>query len=235
MIGARETVLGHIRAALDRGGVAPEPERKLDERMRHPQVNLIPGRAQIPPAERLDLFVRMAEEASATVARVPIGSDVPSAVHDYLRGQNLPAKVVMAPGLDRIDWARVPLIEIRRGPAAPEDVVSVTGAFAGIAETGTLMMVSGPAHPTTLNILPETHVVVLGRDQILSAYEDAWAKLRAARQQRDGVWSMPRTVNFITGPSRSADIEQKLQMGAHGPRRVHIILVDSDLAHGDDR
>jgi L-lactate dehydrogenase complex protein LldG len=97
------------------------------------------------------------------------------------------------------------------------------------------MMVSGPEHPTTLNILPETHVIILGREQVLGSYEDGWARLRTARRQEDGGWSMPRTVNFITGPSRSADIEQKLQMGAHGPRRVHIIIVDSGLGHGGNR
>ena len=228
----RAMVLGQIRTALDRGGAARAPLAEMDQRVRNPQANLIPARALVSPAERADLFVQMAEEASATVARVARADDVPGAVLDYLRSQNLAPKVVMAPDLDRIDWSKAPLIEIRRGAAVPDDVVSVTGAFAGIAETGTLMMVSGPEHPTTLNILPETHVVVVGREQILSAYENAWAKLRATRRLEDGEWMMPRTVNFITGPSRSADIEQKLQMGAHGPRRVHIVLVDLGLGHG---
>jgi L-lactate dehydrogenase complex protein LldG len=232
MSGARAKVLGQIRAALDRGGSARAPRAELDERVRNPQANLIPGRATVSSAERVDLFVQMAEEASATVARVARDEDVPGAVLDYLRSQNLAPKVVMAPDLDRIDWTKAPLIEIRRGAAVPDDVVSVTGAFAGIAETGTLMMVSGPGHPTTLNILPETHVVVVGREQILGAYENGWAKLRTSRRHEGGEWMMPRTVNFITGPSRSADIEQKLQMGAHGPRRVHIVLVDSGLGHG---
>jgi L-lactate dehydrogenase complex protein LldG len=232
---ARSRVLGQIKAALDRGGVARTSVAELDRRVRNPQSNLTPGRARLPPAELTDLFVQMAEEASATVARVSSAEEVPTAVLDYLRGQNLPAKVVMAPDLNRIDWSKAPLIEIRRGAAVPDDVVSVTGAFAGVAETGTLMMASGREHPTTLNILPETHVVVLGCDQILSTYEDAWTRLREARRQEGGEWSMPRTVNFITGPSRSADIEQKLQMGAHGPRRVHIIIVNSGLGHGGDR
>ena len=91
-----------------------------------------------------------------------------------------------------------------------------------MAETGTLALASGPAAPTTLNLLPDTHIVVLPSSAVVGALEEVWTQLRA----RFGEGAMPRTVNFITGPSRSADIEQKLQMGAHGPRRLHILLVD---------
>ncbi len=86
------------------------------------------------------------------------------------------------------------------------------------------MLTSGPERPTTLNFLPETHIVLLTADQVVGGMEEAWAKLR----ERYGRGVMPRTVNLITGPSRSADIEQTLQMGAHGPRRLHIILVDGE-------
>ena len=90
------------------------------------------------------------------------------------------------------------------------------------------MLCSGPAGPTTLNFLPETHVVVLRADQVVGPYEEAWDLLRSAR----GAAGLPRTVNFVTGPSRTADIEQTIQMGAHGPRRLCILLVDDD--GGDD-
>ena len=98
----------------------------------------------------------------------------------------------------------------------------MTPAFAGVAETGTLMLTSGAHSPTTLNLLPETHIVVLKKSQITGSYEDGWARLRES-QEKD---AMPRTVNFITGPSRTGDIEQKILMGAHGPRRLHIVLID---------
>jgi L-lactate dehydrogenase complex protein LldG len=88
------------------------------------------------------------------------------------------------------------------------------------------MLVSGPETPSTLNFLPETHVVVVRASQIVGGYEDAWARLRAAMK------AMPRTVNFITGPSRSGDIEQTLQLGAHGPRRLHVVLVNDDPEAG---
>jgi L-lactate dehydrogenase complex protein LldG len=95
----------------------------------------------------------------------------------------------------------------------------VTAAFAAIAETGTLMALSGPDSPTTLNFLPDNHVVILRASQVMGAYEDGWDKLR-----RTG--ALPRVVNFITGPSRTGDIEQKILLGAHGPRRLHIILIE---------
>ena len=93
-------------------------------------------------------------------------------------------------------------------------------AFAGIAETGTLALVSGPANPTTLNFLPDNHIVVLRKEDILSDYESVFARLRTAY----GKGGAPRTLNFVTGPSRSADIEQTLLLGAHGPRRLHIVI-----------
>jgi L-lactate dehydrogenase complex protein LldG len=100
--------------------------------------------------------------------------------------------------------------------------VSVTGAFAAIAETGTLMLLSGPSGPTTLNFLPDNHIVVLRASQLVGAYEEAWGRLR----ELYGPGKLPRTVNLITGPSRTADIEQTIQLGAHGPRRLHILVVE---------
>jgi len=125
------------------------------------------------------------------------------------------------PELDTIPWSERPTLSIRRGKSEGADQVSVTGAFAAVAETGTLMMTSGPDHPSTLNFLPETHVVVLPASKVVGPYEEAWTRLRAAH---DG--TPPRTVNFVTGPSRSGDIEQRLLMGAHGPRRLHVVLID---------
>ena len=148
---------------------------------------------------------------------------MPGAVADYLAGQNLPASFAMAPDpdLEAIPWSERPTLSIRRGKTEGADQVSVTGAFAAVAETGTLMMASGPNHPSTLNFLPETHIVVLPAAKVVGPYEDAWTRLRAARGD-----APPRTVNFITGPSRTGDIEQRILMGAHGPRRLHVVLID---------
>jgi L-lactate dehydrogenase complex protein LldG len=82
-------------------------------------------------------------------------------------------------------------------------------------------MVSGPENPSTLNFLPDNHIIVVAGKDIAGDYESVLARLRAAC----GKGGMPRTVNFITGPSRSGDIEQTLLLGAHGPRRLHVIVV----------
>ena len=121
------------------------------------------------------------------------------------------------------------MLEIRRGRAEDADHVGVTGAFAGIAETGTLMLISGPESPTRNNFLPDTHIVVLRGAQVAASYEEAWDRLRARSGAPSGGF-MPRTVNFITGPSRTGDIEQRIELGAHGPRRLHIVLVDDGAA-----
>jgi L-lactate dehydrogenase complex protein LldG len=117
-------------------------------------------------------------------------------------------------------WS-VTALEILHGPSDGRDVNAVSVAFAGIAESGTLALVSGADNPTTLSFLSDNHIVVLSRDGILADYESVFAKLRGAY----GKGGAPRTLNFITGPSRSADIEQTLLLGAHGPRRMHIVIV----------
>ena len=80
---------------------------------------------------------------------------------------------------------------------------------------------SGADNPTTLNFLPETHIVVLESGDLVGTYEEVWTRLR----EKFGEGEMPRTVNMITGPSRTADIEQTLELGAHGPRRLHVIIL----------
>jgi L-lactate dehydrogenase complex protein LldG len=236
----RDDIFRSVRKALKRDKLSAEQLQALERRLLNAENQIVPRRAQLPREHQLRLFTDMAREASTSVVEVQGLREVPHAVADYLVGHNLPAEIVMAPSpvlenipwLEKIPWSERPLIAIRRGRAEPRDLVSLTGAFAGIAETGTLMLLSGPDAPTTLNLMPDHHLVVLGVAQVLGTYEEAWAKLRerARAQGADARKAMPRTVNFITGPSRSGDIEQTLQMGAHGPRRVHVILVHERFA-----
>lgn len=227
---ARAAILGRIRGNLGRGDAG---ESAVDERLARRPAGPRPRRAELPHRDRVDLFVAMAEEADATVARVESLDEAPGAVAGYLAARNLPARLVVAPDarLDGAPWETAPMLEVRRGAAADTDAVSVTPAFAGIAETGTVMVVSGKDTPTTLNFLPETHVVVLRECEIVGAYEDGWRLLRERAAASGQAGAMPRTVNFITGPSRTADIAMTLYLGAHGPRRLHIILVGD----GDER
>ena len=223
---SRRTVLGSIRRALGADRNGPRDESAAARRLAARPLGPVPARGLLPRAERLDLFQAMAEEASATVARLASPDEIPAAIARYLASENLPAEIRLAPDpeLQALPWADRPLLTVTTGVSDGSDAVSVTKALAGVAETGTLALTSGPDTPTTLNLLPDTHVVVLPAAAVAGSYEEVWALLRA----RYGAGVMPRTLNFITGPSRSADIEQKLQMGAHGPRRLHILLVDTD-------
>jgi L-lactate dehydrogenase complex protein LldG len=227
---ARDQIIQSIRRALKRGALTTEAERALADRLAHPKRNLIPARAaSLDHSGQVDLFVAMAEEVQTTVTRVADAAAVPDAVADYLAQHNLPSRLVMTPDprLDDIPWSERPMLELRRGRAEDADQVGITACFAGIAETGTLMLTSGPESPTRNNFLPDTHIVVMRGAQVVASYEDGWARLRAERAAA-GQSPMPRTVNFITGPSRTGDIEQRIELGAHGPRRLHIVLIDDE-------
>jgi L-lactate dehydrogenase complex protein LldG len=230
---AREQILRGIRRSLNRGRLDPNTETELRERVAAHRRNLVPARATaLDDRQRIDLFVAMAEEVQATVTRVISSAGVPEAVARYLAAENLPAELVMAPDpdLDLIPWEARPLLRIRHGRAEPEDKVSLTPCYAAIAETGTLMLISGAQTPTTLNFLPDTHIVLVRGDQVVATYEDGWDRLRASRAGD----ALPRVINFITGPSRTADIEQNIELGAHGPRRLHILLVEDGQATKSD-
>ena len=230
---ARERILAGIRSSLNRGQLDPNTKAELRARLAAHGRNLVPARATaLDYRGQVELFVTMAEEVQATVERVNSFAAVPEAVARYLATENLAAELVMAPdpGLDSIPWEVRPLLRIRRGRAEPADKVSVTGCHAAVAETGSLMLISGPQTPTTLNFLPDTQIVVVRAGQVLATYEDAWEQLRSENRE-----TLPRTINFITGPSRTADIEQHIELGAHGPRRLHIVLVeDNRMSEGED-
>ena len=223
---ARNAILSGVRKALTRQGLAERDEAAVDARLAERPRGIIPDRVDKPHTELVDLFVTMAEQVSATVARLDSLGEVPDAVAQFLADHNLPSALKLAPdpALDGIDWSARPMLEAARGPAAADDVTSLTASVAGIAETGTLMLASGADSPTTLNFLPDNHIVVLREGQVAGAYEDAWDRLRARGEP-------PRTVNLVTGPSRTGDIEQIIQLGAHGPRRLHILLI-ADGADG---
>jgi L-lactate dehydrogenase complex protein LldG len=205
----------------------------VDARVGRREPNLVPARGK-PEGRKAAVaaFTALAEEASATVTRVNTMIDVPNAVADFLRLHNLPMRAVLAPDplLDAARWERRKTLEVRKGRAEPFDEVGISLAFRAVAETGTLVMLAGPNTPTTINFLPETEIVIVPADRVVGCYEDALAPLRAPAAGGNGgdapPHTLPRVVNFITGPSRSADIEQTLQLGAHGPRRLHIVIVD---------
>jgi L-lactate dehydrogenase complex protein LldG len=223
MSSAREQILGGIRRALGRDELPAAEQNALTAGLAEPKRNLVPQRGQGAPEVILQRFIDMAAEASASLDRLDSLDRVPEAIAEFLKQENLPARAVRSPALQAFDipWEKASAMSWRDGVPTIEDEVGVTDALAAVAETATLMLTSGPDSPTTLNFLPDTHVVVLRESQLVGGYEDAWDRLRASL----GKQGMPRTVNLITGPSRTGDIEQTIQLGAHGPRRLHILLV----------
>ncbi len=210
-----KAILERLKAACPKADEAAAKARLEG----HPR-SLIPRRALPVGEDAIALFRDYAQAAAATVEEIESVHDIPAAAASFLKANDLPARLRLAADarLAGLDWGEV---ETLSGPAAPQDKAGLSWAFCGIAETGTLMMVSGPDSPVTLNFLPDNHIVALRAGDIAGAYEDAWDKLRAQM----GEAAMPRAVNWITGPSRTADIEQTLVLGAHGPRKLHILLV----------
>jgi len=222
MSASRNQILGRIRSNLE-DAAAPlrETPAALEKRLASRPRGIIPSRVDKDADGLVDLFVERAEKVNATVVRLPSEADIPDAVADYLARENLPAAFRMAdnPDLQSVPWDKRPALEVKTGPSDGSDIVGLSKAVCGVAETGTLMMMSGPNSPITLNFLPETHVIVVKRADIKAAYEDGWDLVRDKG-------ALPRSVNMVTGPSRTGDIEQTIYLGAHGPRRLHILVVD---------
>ena len=214
-MGSREEILATIRRRQGRGGSPALAEREqLQTYLRaHPRGPL--------PEVAGDLAARFrarAEASASTCDRVAAMADAPGAVARYLDAHRLPKSGCVWPRLAGLDWKAAGL-ELEPRAAKGEDLVGVTGAFCALAETGTLAMVSGPDTPASASLLPETHVALVPLARLVPYMEDAWDLMRAE------LGRLPRAVNYISGPSRTADIEQTLVLGAHGPYRVHIVLV----------
>ncbi|MFN4141941.1 lactate utilization protein C [Aestuariivirga sp.] len=219
---AREQILARIRDKLPK---APGEARRaaVDHRLAEHPRNLIPERGIGDDEHRMRVFTELMQAVGGTVEVLDDVNDVPHAVAAYLRNANLPARVRRGadPVLAKLPWHRGGALEVTVGRAEDTDRASITRAFAGVAESGTVIQISGPDNPTTLNFLPEAHIVVLEASSIFAGYEEAWTKLR----RQFGEARMPRTVNMISGPSRTADIEQTIVRPAHGPKNMHVIIV----------
>jgi len=223
MSGARENILSRVRQSLGRRDPAAAQARAeayLAAHAHGPRPALHAGLVQ--------RFIERARDMESTVERLAGVAAVPSAVARYVDALDLPAPLaaqkshagVCWPEFAALNWHGAGLaIEAR--PTLGDDRLGITGAYCAIAETGTLVVVSGAATPTATALLPDTHVAVLRASHIVAGMEEAFALLRAERS------SLPRAVNLISGPSRTGDIEQTIVLGAHGPFRVHILVIDA--------
>ncbi len=214
---ARENILARIRANQKKPGLTSIAELDAASTFiaAHPQ-------GPRPNSDWPDLIGRFKEQSlkmESTVDEVSSVAAVPQAIGRYLKEINLENRAIAWPAFANLDWQSAG-ISIEMRSAVESDRVGVTGCFCAIAETGTLLLTTSPTTPNKTSLLPETHIAIVRTSRIVVGIEEAWNLVRAELKQ------LPRACSFISGPSRTADIEQTLVIGAHGPYRVHIILVD---------
>lgn len=222
MSDARNAIFSKIRQAdHKRGGMDPHAARA---RLETPPPQLVPGIAQPDAALLPELFTAKAIELGCTVATCPAMNAVPAAVATYLDEQARPRSLALpaAHDVSGLNWNEAGIettADIARETL--DGATSLTRARAGVAETGAVAVASGDDYPVSLGLLPDRHIIVLKTNELVGGYEDVWRMARAAKDNQ----GMTRALIFVGGPSRTADIEATLVMGAHGPRAVHIILV----------
>lgn len=208
---ARDRILGRLRTAAEAPGFAASGSAAS---ARQPA----PRAAGLQHDEPVARFIDRAGRLDSTVARVAELRAVPLVVASYLQRHGLPSALACWPAYAGLDWAAVG-IRAEARPARADDRVGLTGCFAAIAETGTLMLCSGPETPAVTSLLPETHLAIVPAQRVVRSLEEGFARLRRELGQP------PRAVNLVSGPSRTGDIEQTITLGAHGPYRVHLLVV----------
>jgi L-lactate dehydrogenase complex protein LldG len=223
-LGNSDTARAAILARIRRAQAKPDRESPAEAHAVESYIRATP-RGPVRPLEA-DLVARFrarAESMQSTTEAVARLADVPGAAARYLGALGLPTSGCVWPQLAALDW-RAAGLALEPRAARDDDLVGVTGVLAAIAETGTLMVASGPDTPASASLLPETHIAVVPEALVVPYMEDAWALARKT------LGRLPRLVNFISGPSRTGDIDQTIVLGAHGPYRVHMILVREGAA-----
>lgn len=215
---ARDDILGRVRGGLQRDGAnraagLARVEAALASRARGPQPAFSPDCDSL-----IERFTDCSVALSSTVERLDTIGAVPAAVARYCQTHSLRNRAVAWPTLFALPWAEAG-ITIETRPSHGGDLIGITTALCAVAETGTLLLASSPDTPAATSLLPETHIAVIEAAKILPTMEDAFDCARKALGQ------LPRALNFVSGPSRTADIEQTLVIGAHGPYRVHLLIV----------
>ncbi len=220
--GARESILSKIRTSLGASENDDARTAAAEQRITAKPRAAAPLRVAETGTDLLARFKDELQRQLATVAEVATATEIPAAIAGYLHANNQPLRLRHGADayLSSLDFSSVEGFETARGAAAPDDSAGLSAAFAGIAETGTMALASGPDNPVTLGYLPDTHIIIVPKTRIVATFEDAFELLR----ERPSANPMPRTLNLITGPSRTADIGGRIVIGAHGPRRLLAIL-----------
>lgn len=220
---ARSAILGRIRASLDAKADDATRLHAAQARITAHSRQLIPNRAQGSANDHVAMLRSFLEGQLATVIEVSEPGAVPASLLAYLKDKGARASVRLGgdPRLAAMPWQDANGLEILQGAGSPDDPSGLSFALCAIAETGTLVIAAGADNPVTLAFLPATHIIIVERASIVGSYEEAIDKVR----QAFGASGMPRTLNYISGPSRTADIGGKIVIGAHGPRNLCVMIV----------
>jgi L-lactate dehydrogenase complex protein LldG len=221
---SRAAILSKVRAALKvKPGSDAAPRLGVDARLAASADHPVPQRGRVTGPERVALFKLFLAAQATDLIELSDAAEIPQAIAEYLAAHRLGLRVRSGadPLFAALPWREVRGLERQTGPAQASDTAGLSRALCGVAETGTLVLASGPDNPTTLAFLPETHIVVLCRDAICGTYEEAVA--RVAAELASG--ALPHTLNLVTGASRTGDIGGRIVRGAHGPRRLAVILL----------
>jgi L-lactate dehydrogenase complex protein LldG len=220
---SRDAVLARIHAALKASPGDVRRARAVAARLGDPHPLLVPARTAVSEPERVALFKEFLAAQGTDVIAVPDREHIPAALATYLLAHALPLRLRKGsdPYLAGLPWESAPDLVLVAGPAQPCDSAGLSRALAGVAETGTLVLASGPGNPVTLAFVPDTHIVVVSAQTIVGGYEAACRLVEAEL----GSAALPRTLNFISGASRTGDIGGKIVLGAHGPRRLAVVVV----------
>lgn len=215
----RDQILNKLRSRVREGGSTEARMAVIEDRLSNPMARAPrPAQSLTNAADRIAQFCEKAQAADTTITTISSFAELPEALSNELRQRNLGQSIRMGddPALAALDWNQ---LDVSKGKGRIEEPATLSVAPYGMAETGTLCLCSGPENPVTLTFLGETHFVAIRASEIYPGFEELFAAHR--RSGRD-----PRTLNFVTGPSRSADIGQTLQLGAHGPVALHVFIVD---------
>ncbi len=224
---ARTTILDRLKGRLERSAASKESlaamRAEVNGRLSDPPVHPLPARARCAGEERVSLFVRMAAEAKAETERIASHALLPERLSPLLRERGLNEGLLAAdePLLAALPWEQAG-IALRHGRAGEATRASLALASAGVAETGSLLLVATPESPMSIHLLSDLHIVLLSLSRLFGTMEEALAHVRQETQ------GLPSAAMFVTGPSRTADIEQQMQLGAHGPRELRVYLSEGE-------
>ena len=235
--------LGSVREALGRPEGAPaERYHRLEEDLPslEAQAAELQTRLRELGPELLDRLVDMAGKGGWNVHRVS-GSEAALGQIDSIIGEVGATRVVRSgqsvfedvPVDSALRWRGIDVAPVVRGASATREQlrermrqadVGMTGTDYALAETGSLVILPRQGLSRLVSLVPPVHIALVRPEEVLESLHDLFLLRRLEFKQRGG--EMGSYLNFITGPSRTADIEMTIVQGVHGPRSVHMILVE---------